>query len=84
MNGLNLIFYKSLLLQNNFEKLVSRMTRFFVKTDLEKTLEILCKSLEDNALTWKASAPGQVSNNIIRLRLIFFTNLYKTIEKLQH
>lgn len=54
-------FTQSHVNKNNFQKLVSRMTRFFVKTSFDKTLQILCKKLEDNGYTWNRNSTGIVS-----------------------
>ncbi|GLV33631.1 grapes [Carabus blaptoides fortunei] len=51
-------FTQSPVTQNNFQRLVCRMTRFFVTTDCEKTLKILCSKLEQYSYTWNSSESG--------------------------
>lgn len=42
--------------QNTFQKLVRRMTRFFVCTSYEETVEKVCKLLDRLSYTWKIAA----------------------------
>jgi len=42
--------------QNTFQKLVRRMTRFFVRTSYEETVAQLCKLLDRLSYTWKITA----------------------------
>lgn len=50
------------LLQNTFQKLVRRMTRFFVCTSYEETVEQVCKLLDRLSYTWKITAKVVCSN----------------------
>lgn len=54
--------------KENFHNLVKRMTRFYVNTVVEKTLESLCAVLDTLHYTWTADPNGGVSiiQNIFR------------------
>lgn len=47
--------------KENFHNLVKRMTRFYVNTSVEKTLEVLCSILDSLHYTWTADPSGGVS-----------------------
>lgn len=42
------------------QKLVRRMTRFFVKTDKDETYKELDKALQKLGYSWKRNTPGMV------------------------
>lgn len=49
--------------QNVFQKLVRRMTRFFVSTDFDQTIKRLSQILDHLGYTWKINDCGMVSGN---------------------
>ena len=50
--------------QTPMQRLVRRMTRFFVKTDTEETMSHMITVMEKAGYSLKKSAPGQVCNII--------------------
>jgi serine/threonine-protein kinase Chk1 len=61
LNVINYFIFTSVLKacfvsQNTFQKLVRRMTRFFVCTSYEETVEKVCKLLDRLSYTWKIAA----------------------------
>ncbi|XP_076112237.1 serine/threonine-protein kinase Chk1-like [Mytilus galloprovincialis] len=54
--------------QTPMQKLVRRMTRFFVKTDREVTYEELDKVLQQLGYNWKKNSPGMVTVNTMDKR----------------
>jgi serine/threonine-protein kinase CHEK1 len=64
--------------QNPFQRLVRRMTRFFVSTKCEETLKRLTAALDKLGFTWKTSDEAVVTILTIdrrKLQLIFKANV---------
>lgn len=64
--------------QNPFQKLVRRMTRFFVSTKCDETLKRLIGSLEKLGYAWKTNDDAVITISTIdrrKLQLIFKANL---------
>ena len=55
-----IISYNDAPFQTPMQRLVRRMTRFFVKTDLEKTRTTLIAAIEKIGFGLKTAGPGQV------------------------
>lgn len=51
--------------RENFHNLVKSMTRFYVNTSVEKTLETLCAVLDTLHYTWSTDLNGGVSLDMI-------------------
>ncbi|GFG38350.1 hypothetical protein Cfor_05695 [Coptotermes formosanus] len=62
-----------LFLQNTFQKLVRRMTRFFVCTSYEETVEQVCRLLDRLSYTWKITAKVLTITTVDKrnMRLVF-------------
>lgn len=63
--------------QNTFQKLVRRMTRFFVCTSYEETVEKLCRLLDRLSYTWKIAAKVVCSNILLTLFYMLIMYLKK-------
>ncbi|KAG8227277.1 hypothetical protein J437_LFUL012191 [Ladona fulva] len=64
--------------QNSYQKLVRRMTRFFVKTNHEETLKELCGVLEKLGFSWKMNVTGVLTIVTVdkrKMKLVFKANL---------
>ncbi|XP_046388652.1 serine/threonine-protein kinase grp isoform X2 [Ischnura elegans] len=64
--------------QNTYQKLVRRMTRFFVKTNHEETLKELCGVLEKFGYSWKMNVAGVLTIGTVdkrKMKLVFKANL---------
>lgn len=64
--------------QNAFQRLVRRMTRFFVATKCDESLKRLSQALEKLGYTWKANDDGVITISTIdqrKLQLVFKANL---------
>jgi serine/threonine-protein kinase Chk1 len=64
--------------QNPFQRLVRRMTRFFVSTNWEDTLKRLTTALQKMGYTWKYNDDGVITISTIdrrKLQLIFKANM---------
>ncbi|XP_017786832.1 PREDICTED: serine/threonine-protein kinase grp isoform X2 [Nicrophorus vespilloides] len=71
-------FTQSPLTQNNFQKLIKRMTRFFVKTSCEKTTMQLCKVLDQLCYNWNSDPSGVITISLMdakRMQLVFKANI---------
>lgn len=53
-------FNETLLTRDNFHNLVKRLTRFYVTTNYEKTLEMLCSVLDTFHYSWQVDGTGAV------------------------
>ncbi|XP_071454661.1 serine/threonine-protein kinase grp [Hetaerina americana] len=64
--------------QSTYQKLVRRMTRFFVKTNHEETLKELCGVLEKFGFSWKMNVAGVLTIGTVdkrKMKLVFKANL---------
>ncbi|KAJ6647030.1 Serine/threonine-protein kinase grp, partial [Pseudolycoriella hygida] len=64
--------------QNVFQKLVRRMTRFFISTDFDQTIKRLSHIFDSLGYTWKINDCGMISISTIdqrKLLLVFKANL---------
>jgi len=64
--------------QNVFQKLVRRMTRFFISTDFDQTIKRLSHIFDTLGYTWKINDCGMISISTIdqhKLLLVFKANL---------
>lgn len=71
--------------QSNFEKMIKRMTRFIVSTDLKTTIELLLKVLDKVGLTHKSDESGSFTICTIDSRktpLVFKVNIWDLNDKL--
>ncbi|CAH1154167.1 unnamed protein product [Phaedon cochleariae] len=72
-------FTQSPITKDNFQDLIKRLTRFYVKTGLEKTLEVLCTVLDSLHYGWTTDANGAVSVTTVdscKNQLTFKANLF--------
>ncbi|XP_055638346.1 serine/threonine-protein kinase grp [Toxorhynchites rutilus septentrionalis] len=63
---------------NQFQRLVRRMTRFFVSTKCDETLKRLSSTLEKLGFSWKSNDEGVITISTIdrrKLQLIFKANI---------
>lgn len=51
--------------RDNFDDFVKSMTRFYVNTSYEKSLEVLCSTLDISHYNWNTDASGAVSFSLI-------------------
>ncbi|XP_074028518.1 serine/threonine-protein kinase grp [Leptinotarsa decemlineata] len=78
-DDLMLQFTESPVTRDNFHNMVKRMTRFYVKTNFEKSLESLCSALDSLHYTWNAAFKGAVSVTTVdehKNPLTFKANIY--------
>ncbi|KAG5900341.1 hypothetical protein JTB14_026349 [Gonioctena quinquepunctata] len=78
-DDLMLQFTQSPITKDNFHHLIKRMTRFYVKTNSEKTLELLCSVLDLLHYTWNADVNSVVSVSTVDLHknpLTFKANIF--------
>ncbi|EFA12969.1 serine/threonine-protein kinase grp [Tribolium castaneum] len=71
-------FNETPLTKDNFNNLVKRMTRFYVTTNYEKTLEVLCSVLDTFHYNWQIDGNGAVTIStvdIMKNQLMFKTNV---------
>ncbi|XP_050416175.1 serine/threonine-protein kinase Chk1 [Patella vulgata] len=71
--------------QTPMQKLVRRMTRFFVKTDQEETLQEINRVFDHLGFTWKKNTPSLLTVSTVdkrRTRLVFKTSLVNMGENL--
>ncbi|XP_034256073.1 serine/threonine-protein kinase grp [Thrips palmi] len=60
--------------QNVFQRLVRRMTRFFVRTNVEDSEKLLCNLMEKLGSSWKVHTPGVITITTVdrrKMQLIF-------------
>jgi serine/threonine-protein kinase Chk1 len=57
-------FSETPLTKDNFSNLIKRMTRFYVTTNYEKTLEVLCSVLDTFHYNWQTDGTGAVSPRV--------------------
>ncbi|KAJ8970104.1 hypothetical protein NQ314_001394 [Rhamnusium bicolor] len=73
-------FTQSPITKDNFHNLSKRMTRFYVTTSYEKTLEALCLMLDTLHYTWTTDASGAVTISTVdcmKNQLIFKANIFE-------
>ncbi|CAH0554671.1 unnamed protein product [Brassicogethes aeneus] len=73
-------FAQSTITKENFQDFIKSMTRFYVKSTHERTLECLCNAFEQSHYTWAADASGAVVISTVDLMknpLVFKVNLLK-------
>lgn len=71
--------------QTSYQKLVKRMTRFFVKTDHDETLRTLTGLLEKCGYSWKRNAMGDLTITTVdkrKMQLVFKANLIEMDNKI--
>ncbi|KAL1139489.1 hypothetical protein AAG570_006473 [Ranatra chinensis] len=71
---------QSLSQQNSWQKLVRRMTRFFVDLTLAESHEALISALQKLKLTWKSNTPGCITINTVDRRksiLVFKASIFE-------
>ncbi|KAJ8937908.1 hypothetical protein NQ318_009860 [Aromia moschata] len=73
-------FTESPITKDNFHNLSQRMTRFYVTTSYEKTLEALCSVLDSLHYTWTTDMSAAVTISTVdcmKNQLIFKANLFQ-------
>ncbi|CAH1114334.1 unnamed protein product [Psylliodes chrysocephalus] len=84
-DNLMLQFTQSPITKDNFDSLIKRMTRFYVLTNREKTLESLYSILDSLHLTWSLDVNGALTittTDSHKNQLIFKVNLLDMDKKL--
>lgn len=75
---MNVIVYNLLLYlqQNSFQRLVRRMTRFFVKTELQATMKRLGNCLKSENYTYRLNDCSTVSYKLIlqNVGIVYYLN----------
>ncbi|KAJ8913822.1 hypothetical protein NQ315_003731 [Exocentrus adspersus] len=78
-------FTQSPVTKDNFHNLCKRMTRFYVTTSYEMTLEALCSVLDTLHYSWNIDASSAVTIStvdVMKTQLIFKANLFEMDNKI--
>ncbi|RZB39965.1 Pkinase and/or Kinase-like domain containing protein [Asbolus verrucosus] len=78
-------FTETPITKDTFHNLVKRLTRFYVTTNYEKTLEVLYSVLDTFHYNWQTDASGAVTISTVDLmknQLIFKTNIIEIQDKI--